>query len=356
MPATNKHNMKKHNFWILILIISLSAFSGCQTIATVEIDVMKPAIITLPPQVKKVALVNTAITDPNGKFDNEIQQGLFELDTLVSQSIIKNLSAILNDSPRLDTNIVYPNLFYRKQNDVMKPILWEDINELCKQTGVDAIISLDAIGIENNLQTVTANDGYGLTIYKAIKLNVGNYWRVYIPSDKQIVELQVIKYTFQLNDINSNRAYQYTITKKEGQQYIANIISDEMAYQAAEQLSPLWTSVQRDFFSNGNSDMLNAADYAYRDKWLEAAIIWQKYTNSENLKLASAACHNMALASEIKGEPELAMTWIKLAIEKHRNYISENYQRILEHRQDESKKLDVQFGIAKEITNQVDSL
>jgi hypothetical protein len=72
-----------------------------------------------------------------------------------------------------------------------------------------------------------------------------------------------------------------------------------------------WTPVQQVYYHSSNNDMLQAEKFARKNEWIKAAEIWNQKTKSKNRKLASKACYNMAVSSEMMGYPDLAIEWLK---------------------------------------------
>ena len=92
-------------------------------------------------------------------------------------------------------------------------------------------------------------------------------------------------------------------------------------------------------------EMKLAAEYAYNDQWRDAAKIWKVFTDDDNLRLAAAACHNMALVCEVEGKLEIAVEWLEESLNKYRTYTSNNYLIEINRRIMESSRLDKQFGV-----------
>jgi hypothetical protein len=89
----------------------------------------------------------------------------------------------------------------------------------------------------------------------------------------------------------------------------------------------------------------HANNLAFQNEWINAAIIWKKYTASNNATIASSACHNMAVVCEVEGKLDLALEWAEKSLLIKYNTLTSNYINDLRLRIEEIKLLDYQFGL-----------
>ena len=84
--------------------------------------------------------------------------------------------------------------------------------------------------------------------------------------------------------------------------------------QIASYFSPQWTVSQFPIvvYEDSNS-WVKAYDYATDFKWKEAITIWMAESKSKNVKRASYAAYNLAVAFEIVGKREFAVKWIDIS-------------------------------------------
>lgn len=338
--------MNRKRFHNLFFILTIFLFSGCMTIGTVQIEVIKPAKITIPNNARTVLVINNSLTKPSSKFTNDVQKALFKLDTTTTQLISAMTADIVNESPRFDTCIVLPDIYFRNSDDLFLQIEWNDVTALCNQNNADILLSLEAFGINNSIREFSySDDYYGLVVTKKMVFTVNSMWRIYIPSTKKIMEKRVFRDTLYFDEFHSKDDYYNVITRDEANLYVAKELASVVAMNVADRIAPYWQPVEREFFISPNNNMKQAAIYAYRDQWLNAAELWNPLTESENTKLAGAACHNMALACEVEGKLDIAEQWLEKAVAKYDNYLSQQYLKIIKTRIKESTVLDKQFGI-----------
>jgi|GEM_PF-6941666 len=335
-------------FWFVFAIVSGASMVGCKVVGTVQIEVIKPAGTILPDQVNNLIVLNNYRISANDSFSNSIQKAHYLLDTLTSSKIMDQLVYFLNESPRIDTCLNYPAVIYRQAKDRWKPIAPADINRITEMYQVDAVLSLEGLGIIDSLVRITQFDGYSYSSYNLLALFVSSVWRIYLPQSETNLDKWVQRDTLFVSEIISLNDFRETIKTQDGLDWLSYKIASQVAPKVSDKLVPYWIPVQRDFFYNQQTEMQVAANYAYRDEWLKAAAIWQKLSTDDDSWISGASCHNMALACEVAGKLELALIWEKKALEKLSNYTTQNYYRLLEYRIKEAELLNKQFGVTKD--------
>ncbi len=339
--------MNKLKIHIQILLFALVSFAltGCYSLGTVEIEVIKPAKITIPSNIRKVLIINNSLSFPADSFKNKIQKGLFKLDTSTTQLVASYVNDIINESPRFDTSILINDIYFRKPKDLLQPIEWQNVNKLCTQYNSDALISLEAFGIFDSILRINYYDGYTLTSYKTLALIANSMWRVYLMDEHKVLEKRIYRDTLYFDEINSKKEYFNAIEQSKAIKFFSNEIALNISTKVADRMAPYWLAVQRSFFINGSSEMQQAAKYAYADNWHGATLIWKEMTTNENKRLSAAACYNMALACEVEGKLDIAKKWLEESVMQYNTYTAHEYYKQIQLRINESEKLDKQFGV-----------
>lgn len=92
-----------------------------------------------------------------------------------------------------------------------------------------------------------------------------------------------------------------------------------------------------------------AEKYALENDWNKAAELWKKRTENRDQQVAAKACFNMALASEMAGNPEIGIEWlIKSNNCKFKNNVEHKancmrYIDVLNYRKSDFEKLEKQI-------------
>lgn len=330
---------------LVFLIYITSSLSGCLTVGTVEIEIIQPAKITIPSNINSVLIVNNSISYPSSSFKNKIQKGLYKLDSTSTQLLVRHVNEILNESPRFDTIKLIGDLYYRKSKDLLQPITWDGVNSLCSKYNVNALLSLEAFGINDTIIKYSYYDGFAYYSNSNLALVVNSMWRIYLNDEHRVLEKRVHRDTIYIDKISSKSEYFDVITQKRVVDYLANRIATGISTKVADRMAPYWQPIQRSFFIYSNQQMQQAAKFAYADNWREAAYIWKLLTTNENKKISAAACHNMALVCEVEGKLAIAVEWLEQSLEINDTFISRNYLDQIHLRIKKSAELDKQFGI-----------
>lgn len=334
---------KQLNFFLILG--SLIAQTACFTLGKVEIEVIKPAKIIIPHKVNSLVLVNNSLIYPSTEFKSEIQKGAFKRDTSATQILIKTVNDILNESPRFDTSIVLNDIYFRNSSNLLKPINWKNVAEICAKNSADALVSLEAFGIKDTVVRLSYFDGFTYTTFSNLVLISNSMWRIYLPNEKKIVEKRIYRDTIFIDDFSSRKEYLHMLTAPKFVSQLSQQIGLSGASKIADRMAPYWQPIERSFFIHSTPEMRTAADFAYKDNWRQAALIWKQLTDSENQKLAGAACHNMALVCEVEGRLDLAKVWLEESVEKYDNMVSKEYYKKIEQRIADTDKLNQQFGV-----------
>ncbi|MBI9066921.1 MAG: hypothetical protein JEZ09_06490 [Salinivirgaceae bacterium] len=330
---------------ILFVSILVLIMVGCQTVGTVSIQVITPAEVNIPGPIKNLLIVNNSIVEPSSPFTLEIQKQLFSLDTLATQYIVNTVGAIIDESPRMESVIVLPDIYYKKPKELLKAIPWNEVQQICEANNTQGLLSLEAFAIDDTLVNYSYYDGYGYTYYKSMVLIVNSLWRIYDPYQKQIIDKKIYRDTIAFENFSSRNAYSDALAKSASRVSIAEQISHDISAAIADRIMPYWVTEKRNFFVSGSQELVQAANFVYKDQWIDAAKIWQKYTEEENSRIAAAACYNMALACEVQGKIDLALIWIEKSIMKYNHYLAIDYKNTLKERARINEKLDKQFGL-----------
>ena len=124
---------------------------------------MQPAKTSISKDIHKILVLNNwSIKHKNGFFYKS-QEILYSIDTISSQKIVDNLTTYLYESPRIDTAIRIPYMYFREQNDLLKQTKFEDIDILCRIYNTDAVLSLEGFSIVDSLVKSITYDGFSYT-------------------------------------------------------------------------------------------------------------------------------------------------------------------------------------------------
>jgi hypothetical protein len=299
----------KNAVLFIAVILSFILLTGCDSYRVVQIEVYNPGIITFPPGVKDILILNNSAQQPDNIGHRVSLLGM--KDTVISASadstayhFCMSLGNEIADSPLFgdvrvsEDTLRYDSVFYeRKYFDKY------DISKLLSLYNVDAVISLDRLMFNSIVGNTSYYDGYYL--YN-IELFVGVAGEVsaYIPNESYSLPFKDSA-AWVLEDFK-------TVDLEHGMKYISADVGKKMA----KNFVPYWTQDNRWYYVDFSSSWRRAAAYAYNSKWTEAYYEWNRILeNTDKGKSKARLYANMALGKEMEGDFESAYSFAEKSYE-----------------------------------------
>lgn len=317
------------------LILLFSSCTLTENIRTFKIEILKPAILTIPEDADTIALIrrdfyqsDTCYFDYSGKFSKtkrtEIKHAY--LGSLCIKALEDKLKTehYFKHVINLRDSVNYLFETDRVINNTAK--VFEEIDS-------DIYILLDYFHLYNSMLSETKD---------------------YFSTDAQLLWTIMIK-----NDTLSyiyNQEDQLVFDETLNPQFRVRSLQNQLIYDAAHYLGdnfgtkiiPSWLTAERQYYKSGNPAMLKAEKLARDNNWLQAAEIWNASTNNKNQRIAAKASYNMALACEMEGKIDLAIDWLvksysimKTNNDDHKAFC-QKYINVLANRKREIGKLESQ--------------
>lgn len=201
-----------------------------------------------------------------------------------------------------------------------KPFTEAEIDSLSKIYNLDGIVSLDGhnmvIRTSGSVSVVSVTEGSGMPTQvpefsKESEVSMSLLWRFYDSSTGKMID----EYQENYERVFGRVAYsEEEIQEFKDEDMGLMDVSGMAAYDYFERISPHWEPDYRQYFSLGSPALEQIAEkLELTGDWEEAAKSWRDLTNSEDAKVSHRASFNMALASEILGQPRVAIEWIDRA-------------------------------------------
>ena len=365
MPSTHKSSyiLPRENFSIkiflkililvknLLVILFPVALLSCSSVGKIAIQTSIPPKYPVSSEIQSIAVLNRSI---NLNFTNLTRDSLEKiliknelfLDTLVMDSVAADTSIqvaakALFESGRFD--VVVPkqrNIYRNDRGELLNPLDKSFINDICKDFNVDAVLVLESfteklssklkvskypVGFEQGVSL--GQYGYNSTIDVAYNL----IWRLYQPQLNPAILRYDVRDTVYWDafDYSINDMYKSMPSVKEA--LIGGGIASGI--EMSEYISPKWKDEIRYYFITGKKEIDAAIPFIKQDKWEEAATLWRKYASVPSKTLRSKIEYNLALASEMTGNLELAIEWAVKSYETNYSKRAESYIRYLSERQ-----------------------
>jgi len=391
---------------LLIILLILLITQGCNTlynIKTVDIEIIQPSNVILPPEYKTVALkynncnVNYSPGSASYSVKGELRTDTTNLDSIASEIYFslfyENLyehdffdsivvmnpkyysgytftdSLIQKDKYNLDsigsnseispeeliflfTNVIQPLPEINQQSAKVKTIdpeygfySKEELKEIAASTGADALFSLDYFSTFDGINFFS---DYYLGVEYVYTFA---FWNIYDLNNQKLhfIQSRMDTTSWESKDIYNNklRVLKKLPPRKDAVLNAADIAGNKFA----EFLVPHWIGVQRMYYHSQHIDLKKTKQLVAENKWMEAAQIWKANVNNPNKSIAAKSKFNMALVCEINGNLDAAMDWVVQSyhtIEKNNPvhfFNCKDYIRILSYRMKDKKKIDLQYNL-----------
>ena len=297
---------------------------------TITFDALFPAELSLPSEMKTLAIIDRSQIDKKGL--KIIEGGLtgegIGQDKLGSQICIDGLFRQLNNSRRIQpvrTSKQYTNSGLGVA--FPEPLGWEEIAKLCEEFHSDAIISLE----------IFDSDFLGNMV--RVKAGV----RLYDPTSRMIID----EITFHQDKTWSQPVHNVAgaVMRALDQNQVVKDAAFETGVRYGQRIAPTWFSVQRIYYQRGkgNDDLKEGARMMEVNDWDAAIESLNQAMNDRHRKVKGRTAHNLAVIYEILGEYDLAKEWAQAAWGKYRNKDSKDYAYILGQRIAEINRLKMQM-------------
>ncbi len=332
--------MKIH---IAILLAGV-IFSSCSSTNLVYISVQEPAPVSVPQDIKRIAVINRSeVSKKNKVFDAIDKVVTLEgpgLDAAGAEASITGLTDELWKNNRFTDiqslknsvpNNAAPGFF-------PAPLSWAEIEKICAENNADAVFALEFFDTDTKINYAA--------IPTSLKTPVGNVpvieqqanmqtmvktgWRIYDPRGRNILDEYSCgkSLNYSATGINPVAAAGGLINRKEAVKEAGN----QNGHIYAQRLIPYWIRVYRDYYIKGTDNFSTGTRMARTGNWKGAEEMWLKETNNTNPKIAGRACYNMAIINEINGDLDKAIGWAQKSYENYNNRLALTYVNILKNR------------------------
>jgi len=315
---------------------------------------MEPAPVSIPPNIKSVAVVNRSQASNETQTLDAIHKAVSletnDLQTAGAQASLLGLSDELLKNNRFTAVKSLNGISLRSFGAGVFPsaLQWDSVEKICRESNTDALFALELFDTESKINYAAnpANVNLGIVNLPAIEHHVNmttfvkTGWRIYDPSTRIILDEYIIgrDISFTGSGINPAVAASALIGRKEAVKEVGNKAGG--AY--ASRILPYWIRVSRDYFVGGDQNFKTAQRKAQSGNWDGAGQIWREETKNPDGKLAGRACYNMAIISEINGDLDGAIQWAQKSYEDYKNRLALDYINILRDRKQRNDLLKSQ--------------
>lgn len=336
----------------IILILSVM-LASCRT-ASHQVQILKPATITFPKEIRQLGIINRSLPAKGEGFNNFVEGFItgesIGADREGSYECMRGMAAGLNTNPRF-TAVVIEGVDLRGTGTREWPefLARQQVNELCERFRVDAILALETFDSDVDLRQRSADVERIINkkkvivkeYYADLRMNVRSGWTVYSLQGQQIIDRNA--FNDEMNWKENGDSPEHVMRKLPSKRRAINESAHFSGRQYAMRISPTWITENRTYFRKANDDFKSASKFVKRNNWNDAIALWQKNTSSSDPKVAGRAKYNMALASEIEGNLSLAQEWANRAWQQDGLKKARQYAEVLQYRIQEQERLDLQM-------------
>lgn len=337
-----------------LFLFTACLFTACTTISYLNIETYNPAAVTFPDDVTKILLVNNAVAQPP---DTGYEYKVFGVsqDTCRAYAdsalfeICRSLGKAMVEEDYFDDVLLYHEAtrtddFFLEDRRLTK----EKVQQLCIETGTDAIISVDRLLFQMDKDIATFRDGL---LAGTVKVEVGGTIRAYLPYREGALVSVVLSDSVEAKEYAPDIELLNTILPVPDE--ILKITANYIGTNAAPSFVPYWKEETRWYYKGQSTLWKQASAYAAARKWENAAEKWTTLYENSSGKTKAKAASNLALAEEMKGEFVKAHEWAIKSRDLFKESLSDDaretklltaYAEVLSTRIQSDKKLNIQFG------------
>ena len=245
---------------------------------------------------------------------------------------MKELASNLDSEKTFERIHIFPGLFKNHYGRKLPPLNFDMVQKLTRSTETDLVISLETFSY------FFSGFPTQMDIPKSSEVITAAVWAVYDPFTEKIIERKTMIDTVFWNGYDDQGNYQKQ-SKLPPRQTALKIASQIAGENYAKRFFASWKTVNRTYSVPPLPDFSEAALYIDKGEWDNAILLWKRYADEKNGKMAINARYNIALAYEMKDEIETAIKWLKSAHQLALSYRSKEdlkmiiqYQKVLDKR------------------------
>ncbi|MBK7214219.1 MAG: hypothetical protein IPH88_13160 [Bacteroidales bacterium] len=347
-----KIKLTKILFASAIIGFSFSLFS-CAT-RSVSMKLLVPADVTVPLEIQSVGILNRSLPQRNDQFIN-ILEGFITGESVLADregsfNCIRGVEARLNESPRLRAFAIESDQYRGTGTRQFPEMLdWNTVDALCKEYKVDAILSLETFDSDFDLrkhtsetkEKVNGREVKKIEYHADLRVNVNSGWRLYDNIHKQVTDQST--FTDRKDWDGSGATAEAALENLPNKRRAINESGTFAGFRIANRISPNWRTERRTYFVKGADEFKAAHKEIKFNNWDPAIEIWKKLAENSNPEIAGKACYNLALASEMRGNMDLAIVWAEKAMKQYHVKKARGYVDVLYNRQRNEERLKDQM-------------
>ena len=336
-------------------LLSVCFLASCSSVNYVGIETYNPAEITFPGNVGKILVVNNAVHQPDDVgceftlFGDKVDTCRVKADSALFYAC-SGLGKAMADISFFNDVLLYHDAV--RKDDVYyedKKLTQDQVQELCDETGTDAVVSIDRLLFESKKNIMAYAEGY---VGGEIQVKISGVVRGYLPGRPNPLATVYVAASVFFNEEAPNLILLDKFLPSSENALRAS--AEYIGMKTSPNFVPHWNNETRWFYTGMGTKWKEASAYAQSEKWDKAVEYWEHlYEKSGGWKAKAKAASNIALGYEMKTKLDEAYEWANKSAELFKKGEGEDgkntkllalYVEVLRNRVRSDKKLNMQFG------------
>lgn len=330
------------------------AFSLGSCMRSTSLQILQPAQLTVPEHINTIAIIDRS--KPSNGWLN-VLEGVFTgeaigQDRRSRMEAVSGLTDALTRTPRFQVKNTGIEMTGSKAGgNLPRPLDWDEIERICKQYGTDAVVAIESFDSDNSSsatrQVTKRKDKNGKEFSEVVynarqRTGVHIGWRTYDPQRKVIFD-EYVTDDF-LERTATGDTERRALENLPHQVDVTRDVAFNVGIEYGARIAPIYVNVSRDYFvkAKGYKTLMKQAGRHFENRNMEQATnMWKKIiaeAGTKNKKAAGRAAYNMAVASEVSGNLDIALDWAQRAWAEFGNKEARQYVHTLKQRQNDARK------------------
>ncbi|MDR2146511.1 MAG: tetratricopeptide repeat protein [Tannerella sp.] len=300
-------------FAILLFFMSLAS---CRSYKTFDIQTYKPAAITFPRHANTLLIVNNVGQQPDsvghrieGYINKDIRISAdstaydlcFSLGRAIAESPVFADVRMCEDTIRTDSAFYELNIFSK-----------DDVRRMCRDYGVDAMISLDRLIFNTKLTRNIAE--YGFYSGSGMEIEALGELRVYWRDQNEGYSVPFRDSLFWYDDAGIVFSQEMMFSPEDVQDAM-RYLSSYLGEKLQNNFVPYWESEGRWYYTSISSEWKQGSVFAASEKWDRAIAVWEPLlAKTTNKNKQGRLYSNLALCNEMTGNFEKAVEYAEKSV------------------------------------------
>ncbi len=343
----------------LFIAIGISIFFlfSCAGTRDMQVSVLRPAKITIPSSIKRIAILNRAVPTSSSGIESALSGETPLRDKDLSEDCLRGLNETLNlhsanENSRFDALrcATIMNAADGKSLNFGAPLDWKIIDSICVAQNVQALLVLEYFDTDFSIFNPAASaqaavnavlNGGATSVQVKGTATAEAGFRVYDPKTQKILYEDRFKYkkNWTQNSVNPIDALNKLIKRNDALLNVSYNTGVEFAYN----IEPLYFWENRLMYKGKKGGLQRGERQALAKDWEAALKTWSEvFETSYKSKIRAKAAFNAALACEVLGDLPGAQKWIQQAYIEGGKKQALWYSDIIDARIRQLTKLDEQ--------------